>query len=96
MAVDDVGRLGDVREIVDDGNRVAPDLGGDRAETRAVDHRCVAAPQQPERDVPHVQLRAGSVCQDPVGQQDAQRRVRRCRHCGTTRPRRGASRAHER
>jgi hypothetical protein len=37
----------------------------------------MAAPQQSERDVPDVQLGAGAVRQDAIGEQNAQGRVRR-------------------
>jgi hypothetical protein len=57
LAVDDVGRRGELREVVHHGHGLAPQFGGERAEPRAVDDGRVAALQKPAREVAHVQLR---------------------------------------
>ena len=77
MAVNDVGRLGNVREVIDDGDRVASDLRRKRTETGTVDDGQMAAPQQSQREVPDVQLGAGALRKDAVGEQNTQRRVKR-------------------
>ena len=67
LAVDDVGRHGELREVVHDGDGRAPNLVGEPAESRAVDDGAVTALQQPEREVAHVQLRPRPRFQLDVG-----------------------------
>lgn len=72
VAVDDLGRHGDGREVVDDGDGRSADLGRHLAEIGAVDDRLVAAPEQTDGDVTDVDLRAGAGGQRDVGQEYAQ------------------------
>jgi hypothetical protein len=66
-----------VREVIDDGDRVASDLRRQRTGTGTVDDGLMAAPQEFQREVPDVELGAGAMGKDAIGEQNAQRRVRR-------------------
>ena len=75
MAVNHVRPLGDLRQVIDDRDRVAADLRGKGPEARTVDDRQVSAPEESDREVPDVELCPGAVRENAVGEQNPQRRI---------------------
>jgi hypothetical protein len=72
-AVDDVRRLGQLRRIVDDGDRVLAQGVRGASQHRRIRDRAMAAPRQPNRPVAHVHFGAARLAELVVGQQDAER-----------------------
>jgi len=75
LAVDHVGLEGERAEVAARADRHAGggELVGDDAGARGVHRRLVTVAQELEREVAHVQLRAGALAQRMIGQQDPQR-----------------------
>jgi hypothetical protein len=72
LSVNDIGRIGEERQVVDDWRCRGAQLGRDVAESGAVGDGLVTAPPQSDRQVPDVEFAPASIRKIGIGQEDTQ------------------------
>jgi hypothetical protein len=72
LSVNDVGRICEEREVVDDRHCRGAQVGRDAAQKGAVGDGLVTAPPQSDRQVPDVEFAPASIGKIGVGQEDTQ------------------------
>ena len=72
MSVNDIGRLGELLQVVDDADAAGGDLLGRRSESGRIDDGPVSPSQKPEREVAHDGFRSGAMGEPYIREQNDQ------------------------